>query len=233
MTDGAAAQNRLIARLPGKDRRALLSQCEPVHLVYGHLLCAPGKPLRHAYFPVDAFVSVLLPTNGPRTLEVGLVGGEGMLGAHLVLGVAGVPWQALVQGPGAAWRIGARALRAELARSGALRRVLQRYLYVLMAQLAVAVGCMHSHEIGPRLARRLLMGQDRAGGAHFHITHAGLAEMLGVRRVGITAAATALQRDGLIEYHRGDMHVRDRPGLEAAACACYGDDRRAYAEMLG
>jgi CRP-like cAMP-binding protein len=233
MTDGTAAQNRLIDCLPGKDRRALLARCELVHLAHGRALSAPGKPLRDAYFPVDACVSVLLPIHGTRTLEVGLVGNEGMLGSPMVLGVARVPWQALVQGPGTAWRIAASALRAELIRSAALRRVLQRYLYVLMSQLAGAVACMHFHEIGPRLARRLLMGQDGARGAHFHVTHAGLADMLGVRRVGITAAATALQRGGLIEYHRGDMHVRDRPGLEAAACACYGDDRRAYAEMLG
>jgi CRP-like cAMP-binding protein len=233
MTERAGVQNRLIARLPQKDRRALLARCEQVHLARDRALCAPGKPLRDAYFPVDACVSVLLPVHATRTIEIGVVGGEGMVGAPLVLGMACVPWQALVQGPGAAWRIAAPALRAELARSAVLRRLLQRYLFVLMGQLAGAVACMHFHEIGPRLARRLLMGQDRAGGAHFHVTHAGLADMLGVRRVGITAAATALQRDGLIEDHRGDMHVRDRPGLEAAACACYDNDRRAYADTLG
>jgi CRP-like cAMP-binding protein len=233
MTGGEGAHNRLIAHLTGKDRRALLSRCEPVHLVRGRLLCTPGKPLRDAYFPIDALLSVALPIDAARTLEVGLVGDEGMLGAQMVLGVADVPWQALVQDPGSAWRIAGPALRAELARSTGLRRVLQRYLYVLMAQLAGAVACMHFHEIGPRLARRLLMGQDRARGEHFQVTQAGLADRLGVRRVGITAAAAAMQRSGLIEYHRGDMHVRDRPGLEAAACACYRNDQRAYADMLG
>ncbi len=229
----ATAQNHLIERLPRKDRAALLAAGELVPLVLGEVLCEPGKPTRHVYFPVDAFISMVAPIDGKPALEVGMVGREGMLGAQLVLGVATVPLHALVQGQGAAWRFASAPYRAVLARSPALQRVLNRYLYVLMAQLAGSAACLRFHEIGPRLARWLLMSQDRAHAERFHVTHEFLAYMLGVRRVGVTAAASALQRSGLIEYRRGEMLVRDRVGLEAAACACYGNDQRAYADVLG
>ena len=228
----AAAQNQLIERLPRKDRSSLLAVCEPVQLVLGEVLCEPGKATRHVWFPVDGFISMVAPIDGKPALEVGMVGREGMLGAHLALGVATVPLHALVQGAGSALRVSATAFRAELARSPALQRVLNRYLYVLMAQLTGSAACLRFHEIGPRLARWLLMSQDRAHAERFHVTHEFLAYMLGVRRVGVTAAASALQRSGLIEYHRGEMQVLDRHGLEAQACDCYANDRRAYAEQF-
>lgn len=228
-----SVENHLIERLPLKDRLRLLALCEPVELVLAEVLCEPGKPVSQAYFPTDGFISLLALVDGSPGLEVGMVGREGMLGAHLALGVVAAPLHALVQGPGAAWRIGAPALRSELARSAALQGVLNRYLHVLMTQLAASAACLHLHQIGPRLARRLLMSHDRACGATFHATHEALASMLGVRRVGITIAAGALQRSGLIEYHRGEVTVLDRGGLEAAACGCYAADRQAYAILLG
>jgi len=161
-----------------------------------------------------------------------MVGREGMLGAQLVLGVATAPLHALVQGPGEAWRITTADFQRELARSSALQRGLNRYIYVLMSQLAASAACQRFHLIGPRLARWLLMSQDRAHGDSFRVTHEVLALMLGVRRVGITTAASDLQRNGLIEYHRGDLTVLDRGGLEAMACGCYAADRQAYAELL-
>jgi CRP-like cAMP-binding protein len=138
-----------------------------------------------------------------------------------------------VQGSGSAWRVGRAEFRAELARSPPLRRLLDRYLYVLMAQLAGSAACLRFHEIRPRLARWLLMSQDRAHAERFHLTHEFLAYMLGVRRVGITAAAGAMQSSGLIEYRRGELHVIDRAGLEGAACECYASDRATYAETIG
>jgi CRP-like cAMP-binding protein len=162
-----------------------------------------------------------------------MVGCEGMLGAHLALGVSAAPLHALVQGPGAAWRMAAARFRAELAASPALQRTLGRYLYVMMRQLGTASACLRFHQIGPRLARWLLMSQDRANGAHFHMTHEFLSYMLGVRRVGITQAAGDLQRRGLIHYHRGDFEVLDRLGLEAAACSCYAVGADDYAAQLG
>ena len=228
----AAAQNHLIERLPRKDRTRLLAVCEPVQLVLGEVLCEPGKATRHVWFPIDGFISMVAPIDAKPALEVGMVGREGMLGAQLALGVVTVPLHALVQGAGSALRVGATAFRAELACSPALQRVLNRYLYVLMAQLTGSAACLRFHEIGPRLARWLLMSQDRAHAARFHVTHEFLAYMLGVRRVGVTAAASGLQRNGLIEYHRGEMAVLDRKGLEAAACDCYANDRRAYASQF-
>jgi CRP-like cAMP-binding protein len=206
--------------------------CETVQLTLGEVLCEPGKATRQVWFPIDGFISMVAPIDGKPALEVGMVGREGMLGAHLALGVATVPLHALVQGAGSALRVTATAFRAELARSPALQRVLHRYLYVLMAQLTGSAACLRFHEIGPRLARWLLMSQDRAHAERFHVTHEFLAYMLGVRRVGVTAAASALQRSGLIEYHRGEMAVLDRQGLEAAACDCYANDSRAYAEQF-
>jgi Crp-like helix-turn-helix domain len=170
---------------------------------------------------------------GSFGLEVGMVGCEGMLGASLALGVMTTPLRALVQGTGTAWRANRRDFCRQLAASPALKRGIDRYLYVLMVQLASSAGCLRSHVIGSRLARWLLMSQDRARSDNFHVTHEFLAYMLGVRRGGITDAALALQRAGLIQYRRGDLTVLDRSGLERAACACYATDHRIYADVLG
>jgi len=229
----ATAENHLIDQLPRAPRKRLLALCEPVQLVLSDVLCEPRSLPPHVYFPTEGFISLVAMIDGSPGVEVGMVGREGMLGAHLALGVTRAPLHAVVQGPGAAWRIGVAAFRAELAVSPALLRSLNRYLYVLMSQLATSAACLRFHLIGPRLARWLLMTQDRAHGDGFHMTHEFLSYMLGVRRVGITLAAGALQKRGLIAYHRGDFTVLDRSGLEAAACGCYAADRRAYAEEVG
>ncbi|MES2052921.1 Crp/Fnr family transcriptional regulator [Polaromonas sp.] len=226
-------ENHLIELLPRKDRLRLLGLCESVKLVLADVLCEPGKPTRYVYFPTDGFISLVAQIEGSPGVEVGMVGREGMLGAQLALGVVTAPLHALVQGPGAAWRISTRAFRSELEGSPALRRGLNRYLYVLMAQLAESAACLRFHQIGPRLARWLLMSQDRSHSSSFEVTQEFLAYMLGVRRVGITAAAGVLQRSGLIKYSRGELTVLDRPGLEAAACGCYAADQKAYADLLG
>jgi len=229
----ATAENRLIELLPRTDRQHLLAICKPVQLVLAEVLVSQGKPSRHLYFPIDGFISLVASIAGEPVLEVGMVGREGMLGAELALGVTTAPLHALVQGPGSAWQVEAKAFRALLPKSLPLQRGLNRYIYVLMAQLATASACLRFHQIEPRLARWLLMSQDRAHADRFLVTHEFLAYMLGVRRVGITAAAGALQRQHLIEYHRGDLTVLDRPGLEAAACSCYAADRLVYESTLG
>lgn len=226
-------ENTLIELLPARDRACLLAICEPIELVLSEVLCEPDKPTRHVYFPTRGFISLVAMLDGSPGVEVGMVGREGMLGAQLVLGVVTAPLHALVQGSGTAWRVATVPFKRELARSAALRRVLNRYLYVLMAQQATSAACLRFHLIGQRLARWLLMSQDRAQSESFHITHEFLAYMLGMRRVGITAAASALQRDGLIEYHRGKIKVMDRSGLEAAACSCYASNQKTYADLLG
>lgn len=226
------AENHLIQSLPRTDRLRLLALCEHVPLELSAVLYEPSQRTRHVYFPVDGFVSLVRPVEGHLGLEVGMVGREGMVGAHLALGVLMSPLRALVQGQGTARRIGAVAFRKELARSTALQRMLHRYVYVLMEQLATSAACLRFHEIEPRLARWLLMSQDRAHAETFLVTQEFLAYMLGVRRVGITAAASTLQRSGLIVYRRGELTVLDRLGLEAAACSCYAADQHAYASVL-
>ena len=226
------AQNHLIEKLPRADKARMLAICEPTQLVLSEVLCEPGEPTRHVYFPTEGFISLVTLVPDHPGLEVGMVGREGMVGAQLALGIVAAPLRAIVQGSGAAWRIGTKAFLPELARSPALQRSLSRYVYVLMAQLATSAACLRYHLIGPRLARWLLMTQDRAHADSFHVTQEFLAYMLGVRRVGITAAAGSLQRSGLIEYARGELTVLDRAGLEAAACSCYATDRHTYDELL-
>lgn len=227
-----AAENQLFEQLPRRDRNRLLKLCERVPLTLKEVLCERGTPTTHVYFPTEGFISLVSLAEGRTGVEVGMVGREGMLGAQLTLGISTAPLHALVQGDGVAWRMSAAVFQAELERSEALRRVLHRYVYVLMAQLATSAACVRFHQISPRLARWLLMSQDRATRETFRVTHEFLAYMLGVRRVGVSIAASALQRDGLIEYHRGSITVLDRAGLEAAACSCYASDTRTYFEVI-
>jgi CRP-like cAMP-binding protein len=228
----AAGENHLIELLPRADRRRLLAICEPVDLVLSEVLCRSGERTRCVYFPIDATVSLVTPIDGKPVLEVGMIGREGMVGAQVILGVMTAPLHTVVQGAGKAWSVPSLPFRRELARSAPLRRCLDRYIYVLMSQFAVSAACLRFHLIGPRLARWLLMTQDRAHADGFYVTHEFLAYMLGVRRVGITGAASALQRAGLIEYRRGELVVMNRRGLEAAACECYATDQKSYAALL-
>jgi CRP-like cAMP-binding protein len=226
------ADNQLLDTLPPALRNRLLARCEPVHLVLSQVLCEPGLVTRHAYFPTQSFVSLIAELDAAHGLEVGMAGLEGMVGIQLAMGVSREPLLALVQGAGLAWRLPAAALREELDSSAPLRQCLLRYAAVLMAQRAVSAACLRFHEIAPRLARWLLMTQDRALTAQFPLTQAFVASMLGVRRVGVTVAAGELQRQGLIHYHRGRLTVLDRPGLLAASCSCYAADLGIYAQTM-
>ena len=232
-TGRGVAANRLLAGLPAKDRKALIARCEEVELSFGQVLDEPGERIGNVYFPIDSYVSLVTKAAGEASLEVGLVGDEGMHGVSLVLGIDESPLHALVQGAGPAFRMSAKAFRRECAARPALQRALNRYLYVLMSQLAQSAACTRYHLIEARLARWMLMTQDRAHADTFSVTHEFLAWMLGVRRVGVTGAASALQRQRLISYKRGVVTVLNRRGLEAASCPCYRINKNVYDRVLG
>jgi len=189
--------------------------------------------MRYAYFPLSGFLSLVMEVTPCPKLEVGMVGREGMLGAELSLGVAHAPFHVLVQGAGSALRIGSEALSAEMAASAVLRTTLQRYLGVTTAQLATSTTCLFRPAPNARLARWLLMSQDRARAALFPVTPAFLAYMLGLQPSGVTATIADLRRRGLIDLRGEALRVIDRPGLEATACACYRADGANYAHHLG
>ena len=231
-TQRAQVSNRLLAALPRRDRQRLTAGCDKIELAFGKVLSEPGGRIQHVYFPAESFISLAAPVDGRETLEVGLIGNEGMLGIPLILGIGISPQRALVRGAGAALRMTTASFKRELGASVALRRGLNRYLYALMAQFAQTAACTRFHVLNARLARWLLMTHDRAHSDHFHLTHDFLADMLGVRRVGVTKAAGVLQRNRLISYKRGQITIRDRDGLEAASCGCYRSMRQTYDSIL-
>jgi CRP-like cAMP-binding protein len=215
------ATNNLLAALPRKDNRRLLDQMEQVALSYGDVLYEPGEQIKYVYFPTDSLVSLLTLVDRHQALEVGLVGREGMVGIPVALEISVSPVRALVQGSGTAMRMKAAPFLKELGQSLALHRELHRYTYALMAQITQTAACNRFHMVEARLARWLLMTQDRLQSSQFRLTQEFLSHMLGVRRVGVTKAARTLQQNKLIEYSRGNIKILDRKGLEAACCSCY------------
>jgi CRP-like cAMP-binding protein len=217
----ARSPNRLLAALPAREYKRLLSGLETVKLTYGEVLHEPGERMRHVYFPSDCLVSLLTVVEGHQALEVGLVGREGMVGSRLALGITASSIRALVQGTGTAVRMTSARFLKEFRRSPALRRALFHFTDALMLQVTQTAACNRFHVVEARLARWLLMTRERLPSGEFHLTHEFLADMLGVRRVGVTSAAGALQRRKLIRYQRGIITILDQQGLEGAACSCY------------
>jgi CRP-like cAMP-binding protein len=221
----ATPQNRILASLPRKEFQQLLPDLSPVTLAFGDVLFEPGARVREVYFPGACLVSLLTVVENHLALEVGMVGNEGMVGIALALGVEDSPVRALVQGAGPALRMEKSKFLAALRDSRALARALHGYLNFLMGQITRTAGCNRFHIVESRLAKWLLMTRDRVGSEHLPMTQEFLSSMLGVRRVGVTEAATALHRQGLIEYSRGKIRILDDAGLEAAACSCYAAER--------
>ena len=227
------ATNRLLSALPPRDREHLLANCEEIELNFGEVLYRPGEPISYVYFPTGSYISLVTAINGAAGLEVRLTGNEGMLGITLILGVDVSPFHTMVLGAGPALRMVAPSFLRELEQSPALQLNLKRYLYVSISQLAQTAACTRFHVVEDRLASWLLMTQDRAHSDHFHVTHELMANMLGVRRVGITKAANSLLKQKLISYHRGDVTILDRIGLETSSCGCYRADKETYERLLG
>jgi CRP-like cAMP-binding protein len=218
---GGPIANSLLAALSREDYRSLSPELEPVALTLGEVLYEPGDRIRHVYFVNDGQVSMLIVMADRKALEVGLVGKEGVIGISVALGTDVSPVRALVQGSGSALRMKAASFSEALARSPALQREVYRYAYAKLLQARQTAACNRFHQVEARLARCLLLTGDRVRSDRFHLTHEFLAETLGVRRVGVTNAATSLQRRKLISYHRGSIRILDREGLKGAACACY------------
>jgi CRP-like cAMP-binding protein len=229
---GASPSNLLVDALPLRCRRALFERREPVELRASHVLSEPGQRTREVLFPIEGFVSLIAPIDAHSQIEVSLVGNEGMLGVCLALGVNTAALRSRVQGAGWAWQVDAAVFRRELARSPAMQRICHRYAFVLLSQFAQTAACTHFHFVEARLAKWLLMTRDRAHADSFCVTHELLGLMLGVRRVGVTTAASALQRRELIRYRRGNVEIIDGRGLELAACECYAKAKRTYAQAF-
>ena len=224
-------KNHLLESLPRQDRKDFLVRCEYVELAAGAVLWEPGQRARYVLFPTTGYISLVKADTGRHV--GGLVGSEGMVGLPIVLGVGVTPQRAVVQAGGGYWRIGAMAFRREFERCPPLRRVLNRYVYVILRQTVEIAGCAQSHDLDTRLARWLLTTADRAHCGEFYITQEFMSAMLGVRRAGVTQAASFLKERGLIRYKRGHLAILDRPGLQAVACECYSASNALYAKFLG
>jgi PAS domain S-box-containing protein len=221
----AATQDRIansvLLALPRKDYVGLLDGLEPITVTYGTVLYEPGELIGHVYFPVDCIVSLLTTVEARQAMEVGLVGREGMVGISLALGTEVSSVRALVQATGTAMRMKAARFHKGFEQSPTLRRELYRYTYAKLALARQIIACNHFHAVEARLARWLLMTSDRVMSDEFFLTQAFLADMLGVRRGTVNAAAGPLQQRELIRYSRGRIRILDRAGLEAASCRCY------------
>jgi|ERR1700733_553089 len=228
MTDRQPATNRVLASIPTTDYRRLRAQLEPVNLTFGQILYEPGEAIRLVYFPVDCLISLLTAVDKRRTLEVGMVGNEGMVGMPFILGIGVSGVRALVQGGGEALRMASAPFRVEFDRNRPLQQALFRYTYALMAQISQTAACNRFHEAEARLARWLLMTRERVRSDNFPLTHEFLAHMLGLRREGVTEAAVALKRRKLISYSRGKMRILDVRGLKASSCSCYQIVNKVY-----
>ena len=213
--------NKLLAALPKKEYQALQSHLEETPLVFEEFIYRPNELISDVYFPNSGIISLLAGVNAHGTLEVGLVGNEGMLGLSVFLGVNSSGNRAVVQGAGSAMKMKVTALRKQCDKGGALPRLLQRYAHSVLTQITQSAVCNQFHSVDARLARWLLMTHDRIADDEFQLTQEFLSNMLGVRREGVSKAAGKLQKRNLITYSRGRLKVLDRAGLEATSCGCY------------
>ena len=225
-------ENRLLAALPRAEYLRLLPHLKLVHLPPRKILYDIGEVVRYAYFPRGGMISLLSSTEDGRTVEVGMIGNEGVAGIGVILRNKIEPCQMMVQLPGNAMRISGDVLQEEFKRCHALQDLLLRYTHMLLLQIAQSAACNRFHTVEERLCRWLLISRDRLQTDTLHLTQEFLAHMLGVPRTSVTMAASDLQRKGLIQYGRGRIIILDYPRLEAAACECLRVVRAGISQFL-
>jgi CRP-like cAMP-binding protein len=230
---GSSSDNRLLAALPGEVYGCLRPALEPSFFGLGEVVYEVGRRMEHIYFPTTSVVSLIYTMENGNTAEKGLVGNEGVVGIALFMGGDTTPNQAVAQVAGGALKMKAQAMLAEFRRGGAFQLALLRYTQALVTQISQTAVCNRLHPVEKRLCRWLLLTRDRLPSDQILMTQEFIAHMLGVRREGVTAAAHHLHAVGLIRYHRGQITILDRTGLEAAACECYQVVKNEFDRLLG
>ena len=225
-------QNHLSAALPAADYERLLPHLELVPLPLGWAVYEAGGAQGYLYFPTTSIVSLLSVMEDGSSAGIAVVGNEGVVGIALFMGGETIPSRAVVQSAGYGYRLRASVLKTEFAQGGGLQRLLLRYTQALITQMAQAAACNRYHSLEQQLCRWLLLNLDRLSSNQLTMTQELIANMLGVRRPGVTEAARKLQADGLIHYSRGKITVPDRPKLEARVCECYPVVKREYGRLL-
>ncbi len=225
-------QNHILAALPADEYARLLPHLEMAPLLLGSVLCEPDIQIRHVYFPTTSIVSLLYVMEDGASAEIAVVGNEGVVGVSLFMGGETTTSRAVVQSAGHAYRLKGQLLKDAFYRAGPIQRLLLRYTQALLTQMAQTAVCNRHHSIDQQLCRWLLLSLDRLPSNQLTMTQELIANMLGVRREGVTEAAGKLQRAGLIHYSRGQITVLDRPGLEARVCECYRVVKREFERLL-
>jgi CRP-like cAMP-binding protein len=231
--DARPPHNRLLAALPDDTSARLRPKLERVRLASGQVVCQPHRPIEHAYFPIDAVVSLYASLGGAARVQVASVGNEGFVGLPVFLGAEAASGWAIAQIGGDAWRIPVAAFTARAHRDPPLRALLEHYVQVYTEQVCQTAGCDRAHSLEERCARSLLTTHDRTWGDRFVLTQEDLASVIGVRRATVSALMSTLRQAGAVTYSRGVVSVVDRAVLEAAACACYRILADGYDRLIG
>ena len=224
--------NHLLAALPEAEWLRWLPQLQYIELPLGKVLYEPGSTLTHVYFPTTAIVSLLYVLESGASAEIAVVGNEGIVGVSLFMGGGSTPSRAVVQSAGEGFRLSAELMKSEFERAGPVMHLLLRYTQALITQMSQTAVCNRHHSLDQQLCRWLLLSMDRLQGDELVMTQELIANMLGVRREGVTEGAMKLQRAGLIRYSRGHISVLDRAGLERRSCECYAVVRKEYDRLL-
>ena len=231
-SESHSVRNRILACLPQEDRDSLQPHLERIPLAYQQVLHEANRPIAQVYFLESGLGSVLVPTDDGATIEVAMIGFEGMSGTAVVLGADSAPHRCIVQAPGEAWRMRSSDLMAAMNRSASLRELLLRHAQAFTIQVAQLAACNARHTLSQRLARWLLVAHDRTGHGELALTHEFLSQMLGVRRAGVTMGVQVLEAAGSIAAQRGRVTVLNRGKLEHVSCRCHGVVKAEYARLL-